>query len=142
VIDAYLSKLPEEKRKVVKTMRALVRKHLPKGYAETFEYGMPCYVVPLSTYPDTHNGKPLWYAGIAAQKNHYAFYLVGPYQDSKLRKQLEDAFKKAGKKLDMGKSCLRFKQIEDVPLDAIAGVIAALPVAKYIAAYEKVKAEA
>ena len=142
MIDAYLKMLPAERRTVVRKMRALVRKHLPKGYVETFEFGLPCYVIPLKTYPDTHNGKPLWYAGIAAMKSHYAFYLMCAYQEPKLRKKLEQAFAKAGKKLDMGKSCLRFKKLEDVPLAAIANVIAAVPVAKYIEVYEKVKQKA
>ena len=139
MIEAYLEKLPGERRKVVETLRALVKKNLPKGYVESFEYGYPSYVIPLEKYPDTYNGKPLCYVSIAAQKHHYAVYLMCVYQDAGLRKKLEDAFRKAGKKLDLGKSCLRFKKLEDVHLPAIAAAIAAVPPAKYIAAYEKIK---
>jgi uncharacterized protein YdhG (YjbR/CyaY superfamily) len=139
-VAAYIEALPAERRAVIKTVRALVKKHLPKGYVETMSFGYPAYVIPLAKYPDTYNGQPLCYAAIAAQKNHYAVYLMCVYQDARLRKSLEADFKKAGKKFDMGKSCLRFRKLEDVPLDAIGAAIAAVPPAKYIAAYEKAKA--
>ena len=138
-VDEYLDELPAERRAVLRTLRAIVKKNLPKGYVESFEYGYPSYVIPLSTYPNTYNGQPMCYAAIAAQKSHYAVYLMCVYQDAGLRKKLEDEFRKAGKKLDMGKSCLRFKQLEDVPLEAIGRAIAAVTPARYIAAYEQVK---
>jgi uncharacterized protein YdhG (YjbR/CyaY superfamily) len=141
-VDAYLKSLPAERRAVVKTLRELVLENLPKGYEESFEWGYPTYEIPLAKYPDTYNKRPLCYAGIAAQKNHYAVYLMCVYQDAKLRKQLEDDFAKAGKKLDMGKSCVRFKKLEDVPLPAIARAIRAVTPGKYIAAYEKLKGKA
>ena len=141
-VDAYLESLPAERRKVVETLRALVLKNLPKGYEESFEWGYPTYQIPLAKYPDTYNKKPLCYAAIAAQKHHYAVYLMCVYQDPKLRKQLEADFAKAGKKLDMGKSCVRFKKLEDVPLPAIGRAIKAVTPAKYIAAYERVKGTA
>jgi hypothetical protein len=138
-VDAYLKSLPAERRAVVATLRALVLDNLPKGYEETFEWGYPTYVIPLSKYPDTYNKRALCYAAIAAQKNHYAVYLMCVDEDGKLRKKLESDFAKAGKKLDMGRSCLRFRKLEDVPLDAIGRAIAAVPPAKYIAAYERVR---
>ena len=141
-VDAYLESLPAERRKVVETLRALVLKNLPKGYEESFEWGYPTYQIPLAKYPDTYNKKPLCYAAIAAQKHHYAVYLMCVYQDPKLRKQLEADFAKAGKKLDMGKSCVRFKKLEDVSLPAIGRAIKAVTPAKYIAAYERVKGKA
>jgi len=141
-VDAYLESLPAERRAVVKTLRELVLKNLPKGYEESFEWGYPTYEIPLSKYPDTYNKRPLSYVAIAAQKHYYAVYLMCVYQDAKLRTRLEDDFAKAGKKLDMGKSCIRFKRLEDVPLPAIGRAIRAVPPAKYIAAYEKIKGKA
>ena len=139
-VEAYLDELPAERRAVMTKLRALVKKNLPKGYAESMSYGYPAYVIPLAKFPDTYNGQPLCYAAIAAQKSHYAVYLMCVYQDAGLRKKLEADFKKAGKKFDMGKSCLRFKRLEDVSLEGIAAAIAAVSPAKYIAAYEKIKA--
>ena len=141
-VDAYLESLPAERRAVVKTLRELVLKNLPKGYEESFEWGYPTYEIPLSKYPDTYNKRPLSYVAIAAQKHYYAVYLMCVYQDAKLRTRLEDDFAKAGKKLDIGKSCIRFKRLEDVPLPAIGRAIRAVPPAKYIAAYEKIKGKA
>jgi len=141
-VDAYLESLPAERREVVKTLRELVLKNLPKGYVESFEWGYPTYEIPLAKYPDTYNKRPLAYAAIAAQKHHYAVYLMCVHQDAKLRKQLEDDFAKAGKKLDMGKSCIRFKRLDDVPLPAIGRAIRAVTPARYIAAYEKIKGRA
>ena len=139
-VAEYLATLPPERRGVVAAMREFVRKHIPPGYEEGISWGAITWSVPLARYANTYNGQPLCYAAIAAQKNHYAVYLMCVYQDARLRKSLEADFKKAGKKFDMGKSCLRFRKLEDVPLDAIGAAIAAVPPAKYIAAYEKVKA--
>lgn len=133
----YLDELPEERRSVMKKVRELVVKNLPKGYKEEVGYGSICYVIPLDDYPETYNGQPLSYAAIAAQKNHYAIYLLSAYMDPKQTEALKAAFAKAGKKLDMGKSCLRFKKLEDIPMDAVAKVIAGTPPKKFIELYEK-----
>lgn len=136
-VAKYLASLPAERRTVVAAVRKLVLKHLPAGYEETMGWGMISYGIPLATYPDTYNGQPLCYAALAAQKSHYALYLMGPYSDSKQVAALEKAFAKIGKRMDMGKSCLRFKRLEDLPLEAIGKVIASAPPKKYIAIYEK-----
>jgi uncharacterized protein YdhG (YjbR/CyaY superfamily) len=135
----YLAELPADRRKTISAVRAVVRKHLPKGYKESVGYGMICYGVPLSTYPDTYNGQPLCYAALAAQKNYNALYLMGCYGDAAQTRALKDAFKKAGKKLDMGKSCVRFKTLDDLPLDAIGKTVAATPVKAFIEKYEKAR---
>jgi uncharacterized protein DUF1801 len=135
-VKEYLQWLPEERRKVISKVRRVIRKHLPKGYEEKVTYGIISYQVPLKTLPDTYNGQPLCYAALAAQKNHNALYLMCAYGDAKQRAALEQAFKTAGKKLDMGKACVRFKNAEDLPLPAIGKLIAAVPPAKYIATYE------
>ncbi len=97
---------------------------------------MPCWSVPLETYPDTYNGQPLCYAALAAQKNHFALYLMSVYGDPGEAKRLKEGFAKAGKKLDMGKSCVRFRRLEDLPLEVIGEIIAATSPDAFIARCE------
>ena len=110
--------------------------NLPRGYRESMNWGMVCYEVPLEKYPDTYNGQPLGYAALAAQKNYIALHLMCAYQDSELEKKLREGFARAGKKLDMGKSCIRFKKLEDLPLDVIGELVATLTPEQFIARYE------
>ena len=138
-VDAYLEELPPERRKVVAAVRDLIRRNLPSGYRESMGYGMVCYGIPLERYPDTYNKQPLSYVALAAQKNYYALYLMNVYGDPKKEKQLAEAFEKHGTKMDMGKSCLRFKKLEDLPLDAIGKLIASTPPEQMIAKAEAVK---
>jgi hypothetical protein len=135
-VTEYLASLAPERRRVISKVRQVVRKHLPKGYREAFNWGMICYEIPLEAYPQTYNGEPLCYAGLAAQKNHFALYLMGPYGDPAERRRLEDGFKKAGKTLDMGQACLRFRSLDDLPLDVIGKAIAAVPAKSFIKRYE------
>jgi uncharacterized protein YdhG (YjbR/CyaY superfamily) len=134
--EQYLSELPEDRRAVVAAVRAVVLEHLPEGYQESMTWGMPTYEIPLERYPETYNKKPLAFAALAAQKNHYALYLMSVYADSEEETSLRSGFEAAGKKLDMGKSCIRFKKLEDLPLDVVAKVIAATPVDRFIERYE------
>jgi uncharacterized protein YdhG (YjbR/CyaY superfamily) len=136
---AYLASLPPERRKVVAAVRAQVRKHLPKGYVESMNWGMLCWEIPLSRYPDTYNKQPLSYVALAAQKNNYALYLTNVYQDEALHGRLVEAYEAAGRKLDMGKSCLRFKSLEELPMDVIGDIIAATPVERLIEQAEAVR---
>jgi hypothetical protein len=138
-VAAYLKSLPPDKRRVVSTVRTVVRKHLPKGYREAMGFGMITYGIPLKTYPKTYNGQPLCYAGLAAQKNHYALYLMGAYADPENAKKLAAGFKARGKKLDMGKSCLRFSSLDDLPLDVIGDTIASTPPKQMIEFFEKTR---
>ena len=135
-VDAYLEELPPERRAIVASVRDLVRRNLPEGYRETMNWGMISYELPLERYPNTYNKQPLGYAALAAQKNNYTLYLNCVYQNDKQRKWLEREFQKAGKKLDMGKSCLHFNRLEDLPLDVIAQAIASTPPDRYIEQYE------
>lgn len=139
-VDEYLDELPEERREAITTLRKLIRKNLPKGYREHVGYGMITYDIPLEHFPDTYNGQPLSYIGLASQKNHMALYLLGAYGDARQEKYLQDEFRKEGKKLDMGKSCLRFKKLDDLALDAIATVVASTPPSELIAMHEAVHA--
>ncbi|MDH4130606.1 MAG: DUF1801 domain-containing protein [Gemmatimonadota bacterium] len=137
----YLKELSPERRKVVAAVRSVVRKNLPKGYREVMGWGMISYGIPLSRYPDTYNGQPLCYAAIAAQKNHYAVYLMNVYADSGEEAALRRDFEKAGKKLDMGKCCVRFRKLEDISLPAIGRVVRSTSVEAYITRYEESRAK-
>ena len=138
-VAEYLEALPAERRKVVAAVRKVVKKHLPTGYVERMEFGMIGYGIPLERYPHTYNKQPLSYIALAAQKNYYALYLMCLYSDDTRTKWFADAFKKAGKKLDMGKSCVRFKRLDDLPMDVIAQAVASVTPEEYIAIYESVK---
>jgi hypothetical protein len=135
-VDDYLDELPPERRSIVASVRDLVRRNLPEGYQETMNWGMISYEIPLERYPHTYNKQPLSYIALAAQKNFYTLYLNAAYQDRDGRKRLEREFQKAGKKLDMGQSCLHFKRLEDLPLDVIAKVVASTPPEKFIEQFE------
>ncbi|HST58287.1 MAG TPA: DUF1801 domain-containing protein [Longimicrobium sp.] len=134
-VEEYLAELPEDRREVVAAVRDMVVRNLPDGYRETMAFGMIGYGIPLERYPNTYNGQPLSYAAIAAQKNYYALYLMGTYTGEH-EQAVRDAFAGAGKKLDMGKSCIRFKKLDDLPLEALGRIIAATRPDAYIAQYE------
>jgi hypothetical protein len=140
-VDQYLAELPEERRAVMTAVRKLIRKNLPQGYAEAMEMGMIAYVIPLKKYPDTYNGQPLCYVALAAQKNKLSLYLLGAYGSEKKDAELRAAFKAAGKKLDMGKSCIRFRTLEDLELNAVAKAIAGTPPEEFIELYEEARAK-
>ena len=136
-VAEYLDSLPADRRNVVAAVREVVLRHLPQGYRETMNWGMISYEISLEVYPSTYNGQPLSYAGLAAQKNHYALYLMAVYGDPAREARLREGFAQAGKKLDMGKSCVRFRRLEDLPLDVIGEVIASTPPDELIATYER-----
>lgn len=135
-VDSYLNELPSDRREVIASVRNLVNANLPKGYAEEMTFGMIGWVVPLSRYPTTYNKQPLGFVALAAQKNNYALYLACAYANPESEKALRAAYADAGRKLDMGKSCLRFKRREDLLDDAIAHMVASTPVGDTIRLYE------
>lgn len=139
-VTEYLASLPADRRKTISKVRGMIKKHLPKGYKESMNWGVIAYEIPLKVFPDTYNGKPLCYAALASQKNYNSLYLTIPYGDPKQRKQLEDAFAKAGKKLDMGKCCVRFKSADELPLADLGKLIAAVPPANFIRWFQDVRA--
>ncbi len=136
-VEAYLEELPPDRRGVISAVRDVVCRNLPKGYRETMNWGMISYEVPLERYPNTYNGQPLMYAALAAQKNHYALYLMGLYPEAAESGWFREEFTKAGKKLDMGKSCVRFRKLADLPLDTIAKAIAMVPPEQFFEIMEK-----
>lgn len=139
-VDAYLDALAEPARTCMRQVRALLRAHLPEGYVESMTWGMPGYEIPLARYPKTYNGKPLMYAAFAAQKRHNALYLNMAYADSEAERALRDAWAAAGRRLDMGKSCLRFRRYEDLLVEPLARIIAGTPPDAFITQYEQVRA--
>ena len=137
----YLASLPAERRAEIEPVLETVRRHLPEGYEEAMAYGMIGWGIPLSRYPKTYNKQPLAYVALAAQKNHNALYLMGAYADPRQSKRLERAFADAGKTMDCGKSCLRFKRAADLPLEAIGEILEATPPETMIALYEASRAK-
>lgn len=137
----YIAELPGDRHQALTELREVILENLPEGYEETMNWGMVTYQVPLETYPDTYNGKPLMYAALASQKNHFAVYLSGIYQDDGKRDAFLEAYKKSGKRLDVGKSCVRFRKIDDVPFDVIGDAIAAVPVAEFVSVAESYRAK-
>ena len=134
----YLASLPPERRKEFATVRAAVKRSLPKGYVEMLQYGMISYVVPLKLFPDGYLGKkavPLPYVSLAAQKHFFALYLLNIYGSPELERWFRAAYAKSGKKLDMGKSCVRFKCTTDLALDVVCEAIARTPVPDYVERY-------
>ena len=131
-VEEYLGELSEERRAAIEAVRQVILQNLPKGYEEVINWGMITYQVPLETYPDTYNKKPLMYAALAAQKNHMAVYLTAIYMDEKTSREFETAYRATGRRYDVGKSCVRFKELADLPLELIGESIASLQVSEFV----------
>ncbi|GAB2482822.1 DUF1801 domain-containing protein [Nocardiopsis aegyptia] len=132
--DEYLSELPEDRAEVLRAIRRVVLDRLPPGYEEGMEFGMISYHVPLERFPDTYNGRPLGYVALAAQKRHFSLYLMGVY-DEELQREFADEWRATGRRLDMGKACVRFRALDDVALDVVGDWVARWSVDDIIAAY-------
>jgi hypothetical protein len=135
-VEEYLAEQPADRRAALETVRQVVLSHLPAGYEERMQYGMIGYVVPHSLCPEGYHcnpKEPLTYVSLASQKNYMALYLMCVYGDEATAEWFQEAYRRSGKKLSMGKSCLRFKKLEDLPLDVIGQVIARVPVDRYVA---------
>lgn len=142
-VDEYLASLPQDRRQAVSTVRKVILDNLDSGYSEGIQYGMLGYAVPHSIYPKGYHvdpRQPLAFAALASQKTHLSLYLMslygGPAADADLA-WFVAAWKKSGKKLDMGKACIRFKRVEDVPLEVIGEAIRRVPAQKYIERVEE-----
>ena len=140
-VDEYLTALPEDRREAIAAVRRQILDHLPEGYEEVMRWGMITYEVPLSICPETYNKKPLMYAALASQKNYMAVYLSGIYMDEKARAEFEAAYEAAGKRLDAGKSCVRFRTLDDLPLPLLGQTIASLSVERFVEGYQAVHAK-
>ena len=128
----FLANLPADRRGEVERVRELVRRNLPSGYEEVVSKNMLVYQVPIERYSRTYNKQPLWYAAIASEKSYLSLHLMPIYADEKGLKRLKDGFQKAGKKLDMGKSCIHFRKADDLAMDAVADVVASVPMDRWV----------
>ena len=140
-VAAYLKELPEDRRAAISAVRDVILKNLDPTFEEGMNYGMIGYYVPHSVYPAGYHcdpSKPLPFAGLASQKQHMSVYLMSAYGDKGEYVKLVEGFKKAGKKIDMGACCVRFKKLEDLPLDVIGAAVNRVPAKTYIERYESV----
>jgi len=131
-VSTFLTALPVGRRAEVVRVRDLIRSHLPAGYEEVVSRNMLVYQVPVQRYPDTYNGRPLWYAALASEKSYLSLHLMPVYGNTALATKLRDGFGAAGKKLDMGKACIHFKAADDLALDVIGEIIAGVPMNRWI----------
>jgi maltooligosyltrehalose synthase len=138
-VAAFLAELPADRRRELEAVRAVVRRNLPAGYEEALSGKLLVWQVPLEAYPDTYNGHPLWYTALASQKNYLSLYLMNAYGNPALARLLREGFKAAGKKLDMGKSCVRFRAADDLALDVVGEVVASTPMGRYITLAKSVR---
>lgn len=140
-VDQYLAELPAERRAAIAAVREWFRDHLDPDYEENISYGMIGYCVPHRLYPAGYHcdpKQPLPFAAIAAQKNYNSIYLMGLYMapGGEEVRRFEQAWQKAGKKLDMGKSCIRWKKLDDLALDVLAEALRRMPAKRYLEIYE------
>ena len=139
-VQDYLDELPDDRRESMQTVRQVVLENLPDGYEEMMLYGMIGWAIPLEVYPETYNGHPLAYASLGNQKNYMSLYLMNVYGDQVTEEWFKERYAASGKKLNMGKSCVRFKRADDLPLDLIGEVISRTPSEDYIRYYEQSRA--
>jgi hypothetical protein len=132
-LDAYIDSLPDDRREAILTVRRTIAENLPDGLEESIAHGMIAWSVPLAAYPDTYNGEPLMYAALASQKRHMAVYLMGVYGSEDLRDRFLAEYRATGKRPDMGKSCVRFATLDDLPLDVVGRAIAAVSRDEFVA---------
>ena len=135
-VEEYLAELPPDRREAIAAIRKVVLDNLPPGYEETMYFGMIGYVIPLERYPETYNKQPLGYVALASQKHYMSLYLMNVYGDSDTERWFKREYEASGKKLNMGKSCVRFKSLDDLPVNLIAKAVGRTTTESYIETYE------
>ena len=138
-VDQYITELSENRQEQIRTVREVILSSLPEGYREVMNEGMITYQVPLSIYPNTYNGKPLMYAALSSQKSYMAVYLTSIYMNEDSRKTFEQDYMATGKRYDAGKSCVRFRKLDDLPLDLLSVTIGSMSVKEFIQEVEIVR---
>ena len=138
-VSQYLSALSPDDRAEITRVRRVIRQNLPRGFEESVQWGMICYTVPLSRFSETYNGQALCYAALAAQKNYHSLHLMMVYGSPAQEKRFRARFQASGHRLNMGKSCVRFRSADDLPLDLIGETISATTVNDFIAQYQGVR---
>lgn len=130
--EGWLQGLPSAVATHLRKVREVVRQHLPAGYQEVVRKNMIVWEVPLERYPDTYNGHPLWYAALAAEKRYLTLHLMPVYGSKALKEQLAAGFQAAGKKLNMGKACIRFQSAQDLALDVVGQVVGSVSLEEWV----------
>lgn len=138
-VDEYLAALPPDRRTAIEAVLGVVRANLPDGFEEGIGYGMIGWTVPLATFPDTYNGQPLALAGLANQKRYMSLYLNSVYGDPEAERWFRERWATTGKRLDMGKSCVRFRRLEELPLEVIGETIARTSLERFVDRYSEVR---
>ena len=134
-VDDYLAELEPDRKASVAAVRDVILENLPDGYEEVMQYGMISYIVPTSVLAETYNGQPLMYAALASQKRYMSLYLTNVYDDEGSAEWFRQRYAASGKKLNMGKSCVRFRKLEDLPLDVVGEAIALTPLNEFLEIY-------
>ncbi len=134
--EEFLLELDDSRREAVGAVREVILANLPDGYEEVMQYGMISYVVPLSVLADTYNGQPLMYIALASQKQYMSLYLTNVYGDESVEKWFKERYLATGKKLNMGKSCVRFRKLGDLPLELVAEVVARTSIDEFVTIYK------
>jgi Domain of unknown function (DU1801) len=137
--EAYIASLPEDRRAAIATVRDVILENLRPGFEEGMQFGMIGYFVPLSRFPNTYNGQPLGLAALANQKRHMALYLNNVYGDPETERRFRERYAASGKRLDMGKSCVRFTRLDGLALDVIGKTIAETDLETFLERYEAVR---
>ena len=137
--DEYVASLPDDRRDAVAAVRDLVNSNLPPGYEEGMAWGVISWWVPLETFPDTYNGKPLGVVALASQKHYISLYLNTVYGSSEEEAWFKERYAASGKKLNMGKSCVRFRRLDELPLDVIGETIARADLDRTLAQYAEAR---
>ena len=135
-VEQYLASLPTDRRTALAQVRDTINRHLPAGYQETYQYNLISWIVPPARLAATYNGQPLALACLGSQKRHMALYLMCVYGSGALGAWFRNAYRATGKKLDMGKSCIRFTSLDALALDVVGEAISRVPVDAYVATYE------
>jgi hypothetical protein len=139
-VDEYLAALPADRRAAIAAVRDTINRRIPRGYEHGMLFGGPAWYVPRSRLAGTYNGQPLAVAVLGSQKHYMALYLMTVYGDAKLAAWFRKAYTATGKKLDMGKSCIRFKTLDALPLDVVGEAVSKVSVDDYVRIYEKSRA--
>jgi hypothetical protein len=143
-VDSYIAELSSDRKEAIAAVRKVILKNIDPAFQETMQYGMIGYSVPHSVYPAGYHcdpKQPLPFAGLASQKNYMSLYLCSAYNDTEFDNWIRSAFEKVGKKLDMGKCCIRFKKLDDLPMDIIAEAFRRVRCSKFVSSYEAFLAE-
>ena len=139
-VEDYLASLPDDRREAIAAVRAVILKNLPKGFEEGIQYNMIGYYVPHSLYPAGYHcnpSEPLPFISLASQKSHMAVYMFCIYSSEEMTNWFVEEYKKTGKRMDMGKSCVRFKKLENLPLELIGEAVGKISLEEFIAVYEE-----